>query len=429
MLKSIAGYDAADPTTANVPIDDYTRGAAGSDRAPAGRAAGAGLLRQPRRRGRRRGAPGYRRDRTAGRGHDGYRPATDRAAQSHVGPRGAGDHAKWLAESPDKTSRARGRRCSTPRRPMRRGTLLAVREVEQARRDIVKAFSTVDLLITPTMKTPAPCSKADRLAAAATTTPCSTSSGSRRSPCPAASRGWDCRLGSRSAARRGPRARCWRSPRRTNARRTGTSGGRHLDKGRRPREALAFGLVKNALATGVLARPRAQGLEPRAFFLVPRDQPRAALKRHVGHRPLDQHDHALRKPISLAMCRNSHASQPIRPESWIQPRSQSPTPADDGHVAEVAIGERRGRLAPLAAQDRARGMGRALSRGLHHARQRDAIAVWTNDAASPTTNTSGCPAIERSGSTSARPARSSGTPSVLMSGDAATPAAQSTVAA
>ena len=34
--------------------------------------------------------------------------------------------------------------------------MLAVREVEQARRDIVKTFSTVDVLVTPTMKTPAP---------------------------------------------------------------------------------------------------------------------------------------------------------------------------------------------------------------------------------------------------------------------------------
>jgi aspartyl-tRNA(Asn)/glutamyl-tRNA(Gln) amidotransferase subunit A len=34
--------------------------------------------------------------------------------------------------------------------------VLAVREVEQARRDIVRVFATSDVLVTPTMKTPPP---------------------------------------------------------------------------------------------------------------------------------------------------------------------------------------------------------------------------------------------------------------------------------
>ena len=52
----------------------------------------------------------------------------------------------------------------------------------------------------------------------------------------------------------------------------------------------------------------------------------------------------------------------------------------------------------------------ALHRDLRDARQRLAVLLEKH-AASPTTKTSGCPGIERSGSTSTRPARSSGAPS------------------
>ena len=48
-------------------------------------------------------------------------------------------------------------------------------------------------------------------------------------------------------------------------------------------------------------------------------------------------------------------------------------------------------------------------------------------AASPATKTCGCPGIDRSGVTSARPARSTGIPIVLIRGEAALPAAQNTV--
>jgi len=65
-------------------------------------------------------------------------------------------HAKWLAESPDKYQPGTRQALLNAKTADAAQYVLAVREVEQARRDIVKAFSTVDLLITPTMKTPAP---------------------------------------------------------------------------------------------------------------------------------------------------------------------------------------------------------------------------------------------------------------------------------
>ena len=65
-------------------------------------------------------------------------------------------HAKWIAESPEKYQ-------PSTRAAIQRGAnfnaaayITARNEVERLRRDITKVFANVDLLITPTMQTPAP---------------------------------------------------------------------------------------------------------------------------------------------------------------------------------------------------------------------------------------------------------------------------------
>jgi len=156
MLNVVAGYDAADPTTANVPIEDYTR-----------------ALRTPTAR-LRVGLPeraffdnldvdvadavheaiGVIEALVAGTTDIDLPPT---GAPNRVwAPEALAYHAKWLAESPDKYQPGTRQALLNAKTADAAQYVLAVREVEQARRDIVKAFSTVDLLITPTMKTPAP---------------------------------------------------------------------------------------------------------------------------------------------------------------------------------------------------------------------------------------------------------------------------------
>ena len=228
MLNVVAGYDAADPTTANVPIDDYTRAL----RAPTARLR-VGL---PQRAffdnldvdvaDAVHEALGVLEELVASTAD--VDAAADRPARIACGrPRRWPTTAKWLAESPDKYQPGTRQALLNAKTADAAQYVLAVREVEQARRDIVKTFSAVDVLVTPTMKTPAPpleggppggrrqqqrrvrhLRAADDLGAVRVLD------------------GWGCRSACRSAAPRGPRARCWRWPRPTNARRTGTRGGR-----------------------------------------------------------------------------------------------------------------------------------------------------------------------------------------------------------
>ena len=102
--------------------------------------------------------------------------------------------------------------------------------------------------------------------------------------------------------------------------------------------------------------------------------------------------------------------------------------ADGGHVAEIAIRERPQRLVLDRAQDVARRMRAHLDRHLRDARQRPAVGPVERRQVADHED------VRRAGNREVRqdltrPARSSGTPSEAPSGDAATPAAQSTVAA
>ncbi len=149
MLNVVAGYDAADPTTANVPIDDYTR-----------------ALRTPTAR-LRVGLPeraffdnldvdvadavqealGVIEQLVAGTTDIDLPPT---GAPNRVwAPEALAYHAKWLAESPDKYQPGTRQALLNAKTADAAQYVLAVREVEQARRDIVKTFSTVDVLITP----------------------------------------------------------------------------------------------------------------------------------------------------------------------------------------------------------------------------------------------------------------------------------------
>ena len=157
MLNVVAGYDAADPTTANVPVDDYTRAL----RTPTarlrvglperGRSSTTSTSTWPTRCTRLSASSnGWSRARRIS-----TLPPT--GAPNRVwAPEALAYHSKWLAESPDKYQPGTRQALLNAKTADAAQYVLAVREVEQARRDIVKAFSTVDLLITPTMKTPAP---------------------------------------------------------------------------------------------------------------------------------------------------------------------------------------------------------------------------------------------------------------------------------
>jgi len=156
LMSVIAGYDRADPTTADVPVPDYMRAL----RAPTARLR-LGLPRSP-----------Y---------FDNLDPDVERAVQDAIGvlqklaastadvalpPSGRPAtiwgseayvyHARWIEESPDKYQPGTRRSLENSKNANGPEYVRAVREVEQARRDITKLFETVDILVTPTMKTPAP---------------------------------------------------------------------------------------------------------------------------------------------------------------------------------------------------------------------------------------------------------------------------------
>ena len=156
LLKVVAGYDPAEPTSANVAVDDYSRAL----RAPTARLR-VGL---PQRAffdnldvdvaDAVQEALGVFEELVASTA-DVVLPPTGPANRVWA-PEALAYHAKWIAESPDKYQPGTRQALLNAKTADAAQYALAVREVEQARRDIVTTFSAVDVLVTPTMKTPAP---------------------------------------------------------------------------------------------------------------------------------------------------------------------------------------------------------------------------------------------------------------------------------
>jgi aspartyl-tRNA(Asn)/glutamyl-tRNA(Gln) amidotransferase subunit A len=153
LLDVIAGYDEAEPTSVDAPVSDYARALTmpvaklrlGLPRTPYFEAldpdvqkaveAAIEVLRKL--------APNIR---------DVTLPSTGGA--NLTGPEAYAYHAKWIAESPEKyqpATRAILQRSADLRAP---AYAAALRSVYLLRRDIRKVFTTVDLLITPTIPTP-----------------------------------------------------------------------------------------------------------------------------------------------------------------------------------------------------------------------------------------------------------------------------------
>ncbi|HEY6341272.1 MAG TPA: amidase [Bryobacteraceae bacterium] len=161
MLGVIAGYDAQDPTTVDLPVPDYARALRGQTAA----------LKEQRAK-LRLGLPraGF---------YDGLDPEFAKAADTAIevlrklvarvaevqlppavntatiwGPETYAYHAKWLTESPEKYQAA------TRTQMIRSNDIKpdvyaeARRQVDLVRREIKKVFLDVDLLVTPTLKTP-----------------------------------------------------------------------------------------------------------------------------------------------------------------------------------------------------------------------------------------------------------------------------------
>ncbi len=156
LLNVIAGYDPGDPTTANVATEDYARALR--------------LSTKKIRLGLPRRAFYENLDPEVGSAVDAALAVLQRltAATTDVmlPPSGTPNrvwasealayHSKWIAESPEKYQPGTRQALLNARDASAAQYVLAVREVEQARRDILKVFSTVDVLVTPTMKMPAP---------------------------------------------------------------------------------------------------------------------------------------------------------------------------------------------------------------------------------------------------------------------------------
>jgi aspartyl-tRNA(Asn)/glutamyl-tRNA(Gln) amidotransferase subunit A len=161
MLGVIAGYDEQDPTTVDLPVPDYARTlreqtAALKDHKPTLR------LGLPR--------AGF---------YDGLDPEFARAADTAIevlrklvatvaevqlppavntatiwGPETYAYHAKWLTESPEKYQAATRAQMIRSNEIKPDVYAAARRQVDLVRREIRKIFLDVDLLVTPTMKTP-----------------------------------------------------------------------------------------------------------------------------------------------------------------------------------------------------------------------------------------------------------------------------------
>jgi aspartyl-tRNA(Asn)/glutamyl-tRNA(Gln) amidotransferase subunit A len=156
LLNVIAGYDAKDPTTVDVAVPDYTKAIG----APTAKLR-LGIPRKgffdnldPDVAGAVETAIGVLRGLTASVADVELPPSGTPALV--WGPEIYAYHAQWIMETPEKYQPA------TRAAIERDGTIpgwqhaQARRNVDIARREIAKAFTSIDLLITPTMKTPAP---------------------------------------------------------------------------------------------------------------------------------------------------------------------------------------------------------------------------------------------------------------------------------
>jgi len=156
MLNIVAGYDEMDPTTSDVPVPDYTRAL----RLPTAKLR-LGIPRagffdnlDPEVASAITTALDVVRKMTAS-ATDVTLPPSGNPARVWA-PEAYAYHEKWITESPDKYQQ--GTRNTLQRSVDSKAWeyVQARRQVELARREIKKTFTNIDLLVTPTMKTPPP---------------------------------------------------------------------------------------------------------------------------------------------------------------------------------------------------------------------------------------------------------------------------------
>ena len=155
MLGTIAGYDELDPTTVNAPVPDYGRAfkmQVSKLRLGLPRAGFFDGL-DPEYAKAMESAIETLRKLTASVADVRLPPAV--GAQTIWGPETYAYHAQWLTESPEKYQTAtRVQMIQTNNNVKQEVYAEARRQVDLVRREIKKTFTTVDLLITPTMKGP-----------------------------------------------------------------------------------------------------------------------------------------------------------------------------------------------------------------------------------------------------------------------------------
>jgi aspartyl-tRNA(Asn)/glutamyl-tRNA(Gln) amidotransferase subunit A len=155
MLGIIAGYDELDPTTVNAPVPDYGRAfkmQVSKLRLGLPRAGFFDGM-DPEYAQAMEAAIDTLRKMTASVADVRIPPAV--GAQTIWGPETYAYHAKWLTESPEKYQTAtRQQMIQTNNNVKQEVYAEARRQVDLVRREIKKTFTTVDLLITPTMKGP-----------------------------------------------------------------------------------------------------------------------------------------------------------------------------------------------------------------------------------------------------------------------------------
>jgi len=153
LLNVVAGYDEQDPTTVDVPVPDYTRALKmPTAKLRLGRPAAFFEGADPEVGKAVEAAIEVLRKLTAG-VTDVELPSIGNPAQVW-GPEALAYHAKWFAESPEKYQPATRRQLQQSTEEKAADYAEAVRQVELARREIRKAFRSVDLLITPSTLTP-----------------------------------------------------------------------------------------------------------------------------------------------------------------------------------------------------------------------------------------------------------------------------------
>jgi aspartyl-tRNA(Asn)/glutamyl-tRNA(Gln) amidotransferase subunit A len=155
MLGAIAGYDELDPTTVSVPVPDYERAfktSVSKLRLGLPRAGFFDGL-DPEYAHAMDAAIDTLRRLTASFADVQLPPAV--GAQTIWGPETYAYHAKWLTESPEKYQAATRTQMIQTNNNVKQDVYAdARRQVDLVRREIKKTFTTVDLLITPTMKGP-----------------------------------------------------------------------------------------------------------------------------------------------------------------------------------------------------------------------------------------------------------------------------------